>query len=495
MFTLSNQNQLTLYFPEQGTCYLIADAHGREIITPTGFRAQFNCPIGFVPILGPVEHNERLYGRDAAPLALFSYQAARNFRNIWHHYPERFDEFRSVLTNTWPGMDIERPTIEMVDGKPHLYMFCPEGRIPREIFWSGFGFQVWCQMLTHLIQSQDGSPFLIDEPDIYLHSDLQRQLLGLLRDLGPDILIATHSTEIITEAETNDIVLVDKRRGSGRRIRDPSQLAEVFEVLGSNLNPILTQLAKTRRVLFLEGKDFQIISRFARKLGLDAVANRSEFAVVRVEGFNPARMRTLKSGMEATLGRPIAAAAILDKDYRSDVERQAIVGECADFCKLAVIHACKEIENFLLVPAALDRAAGRRVGDRSRRSGTHIAYVDNAIAFLNNFAEEKRTYVMGQYVAERRRFERMRSSQLDDATISEAALREFEGCWVATSSQLAVIPGKDAVSAFNQYLGERFGVSLTAGSIIDAMRREEVPQGMATLVEQIRAFSCERLNY
>jgi hypothetical protein len=68
VFTLSNQNQLTLYFPEQGTCYLIADAHGREISTPTAFRAQFNCPIGFVPILGPVEHNERLYGRDAARL-------------------------------------------------------------------------------------------------------------------------------------------------------------------------------------------------------------------------------------------------------------------------------------------------------------------------------------------------------------------------------------------------------------------------------------------
>ncbi len=139
------------------------------------------------------------------PLALFSYQAARNFRNIWHHYPERFDEFRSVLTNTWPGMDIERPVIDMVDGKPHLYMFCPEGRISREIFWSGSGFQVWCQMLTHLSQSQDASLFLIDDPGIYLHSDLLRQRLGLLRDLGPDVLIATHSTEIITEAETNDI--------------------------------------------------------------------------------------------------------------------------------------------------------------------------------------------------------------------------------------------------------------------------------------------------
>ena len=86
-------------------------------------------------------------------------------------------------------------------------MFCPEERIPREIFWAGFGFQVWCQMLTHVIQSEGASLFLIDEPDIYLHADLQRQLLGLLQNLGPDILIATHSTEIITEAEPDDILL------------------------------------------------------------------------------------------------------------------------------------------------------------------------------------------------------------------------------------------------------------------------------------------------
>src|SRR5205814_7105864 len=165
---------------------------------------------------------------------------------------------------------------------PRLHMFCPEDRMPREICWSGFGFQVWCQMLTHLVKSKEKALFLIDEPDIYLHSELQRQLLGLLRNLGPDILIATHSTEIITEAETNDIVLIDKRRRSARRIQDPSRLGEIFEVLGSNLNPILTQLATTRRALFLEGKDFQILGRFARKLGSDAVANRRDFAVVPV---------------------------------------------------------------------------------------------------------------------------------------------------------------------------------------------------------------------
>ncbi len=233
--------------------------------TPSDFRTHFNCPIGFVPILGPVEHNETLFAKEAARLALFNYRAARNFRNIWYHFPDKFNAFRAALIQTWPGMDIEPPKVDYSHEKPRLHMFCPEERIPREIFWAGFGFQVWCQMLTHVIQSSDTALFLIDEPDIYLHSDLQRQLISLLRNMGPDILIATHSTEIIAEAETDDIVLVNKQRRTARRIRHPSQLEEVFAVLGSNLNPILTQLAKTRRVRFVEGRDFQILGKFAQK--------------------------------------------------------------------------------------------------------------------------------------------------------------------------------------------------------------------------------------
>ena len=151
IFKLSNGNELELFFPEIGTCHLIARTLGRSVQSPSYFRSQFNCGIGFVPILGPVEQHERLFDQEAARLALFNYKAARNFRNIWHHYPERFEEFRNILHETWPGMDVQPPQVDFSHGKPRLYMFCPEERIPREIFWSGFGFQVWCQMLTHLI--------------------------------------------------------------------------------------------------------------------------------------------------------------------------------------------------------------------------------------------------------------------------------------------------------------------------------------------------------
>jgi AAA domain, putative AbiEii toxin, Type IV TA system len=493
-FTLSNKNSLLLYFPEHGECRLILEANGTPVRTPSASRFHFNCPIGFVPILGPLTHKENLFGKEAARLALFSYEASRNFRNIWHHYPEKFDEFRSALARTWPGMDIERPEVDTSHERPRLHMFCQEERITREIVWSGFGFQVWCQLLTHLIQSRDKSLFLIDEPDIYLHSDLQRQLLNLLRHLGPDIIIATHSTEIITEAETDDILLINKRKKAARRLQHASQLIEVFSALGSTLNPVLTQLAKTRRVVFVEGMDFQILGKFARKLGFENVANRSDFAVVAVDGFSPDRVRSLKLGMETSLGSKILAAAIFDKDYRSDDECKSIAQKCELFCDYVAIYTRKEVENFLLVPTAIDCASERKVADQAKRTGHKITWASDAGKLIDEFAAQKKPYVAAQYLDSRKRFERSSSSTRHDATINEEAFRDFEECWKDADSRSAMIPGKDALSAINLHLQEKYGISLSPIGIIDAMTNADIPAEMIKLISDLSKFSVASIK-
>ncbi len=487
-FKLSTKDVLELYFPERDACFLVTNTEAATPRNPSAFRQLFNCPIGFVPILGPVDHTEPLYQEAAARLALFNYTAARNFRNIWHHYPDRFEEFRRTLRETWPGMDIEPPRIDFSHEKPRLHMFCPEDRIPREIFWAGFGFQVWCQMLTHIVQSNEMALFLVDEPDIYLHADLQRQLLDLLRNLGPDILIATHSTEIITEAEADDIILINKKRKSARRIKQPSELVEVFALLGSNLNPVLTQLAKTRRALFVEGKDFHILGKFARKLNFVKIAGRSDFAVIPVEGFNPARIRNLKKGIETTLGGQIAAAAILDSDYRSKSECEAIARECRDFCDVVWIHQSKEIENFLLIPKAIDRAAAAKVLDRAKRGGRHQVFDPCVQAVLDEFARDKKTYITSQYLAYRRRFQRSASPGTDEATANEAGLNEFESRWNDPQEGFAMVPGKDALSHVNEYLQAQYGVAVTPTAIIDSMESDEVPAELRKLFVALDAF-------
>ena len=485
-FHLSNKNKMLLYFPDQDACMLILDTQDGRVSSPTQYRKQYNCPIGFVPVLGPVEHNERLFEKDAARRALFNYQAARNFRNIWYHYPDRFDDFRTALKETWPGMDIQPPEIEIYLQKPLLRMFCPEERIPRELCWAGFGFQVWCQMLTHLIQSKDVALFLIDEPDIYLHSDLQRQLIGLLHNLGPDIVIATHSIEIVSEAEADDIVLIDKRGTSARRIRQTSKLGAVFSALGSNLNPVLTQLAKTHRAVFVEGKDFQIISKFARKLRKSSVANRSEFAVIPIDGFNPERARNFKIGIETTLGKAISAAIILDRDYRPNSERDTLINDCRKFCDPVIIHNRKEIENYLLVPEALDRAAEKKVQEQTKRSGNKQVYSPQAEKCLNSFLQTHRHHITAQYLKYACQFARSHSPTTDESTITEKTLAEIESSW---ERPLDMIPGKDAISGFNELLQDQFGISVTTTAVIDAMRIEEIPAEIVELVDKLDTFT------
>lgn len=489
VFHLSNGNSLTLFFPEPGACLLLPNAQDQSFSSPAAFSSQFNCAIGFVPILGPVEHNEPLFEKDAARLALFNYRAARNFRNIWHHYPERFEEFREVLKQTWPGMDIERPEVDRSHERPRLHMYCPEKRIPRELFWSGFGFQVWCQMLTHIIQSQKSSIFLIDEPDIYLHAELQRQLLGLLRNLGPDILLATHSTEIITEAEADEILLINKERRSARRLRNPADVEHLFEVLGSNINPILTQLAKTRRALFVEGKDFQILARFALKLGDREVANRRDFAVVPVEGFNPERIRSLKHGMETTLGGRIVAGAIFDRDYRSAEECASIRAECEAFCHFAVVHPRKEVENFLLVPEAMDRALQQRLEDRARRGGGVMAFEPLAQEVLDEFSRLKKAYVASQLASEARRFSRTSTPQRHETEVMEPVYAAVETAWTNFEGRISAIPGKDALADFNRRAQELYGVSITPTAVIGVMLADEVPVEIQKLIQDIKSFS------
>lgn len=487
-FYLSNKNILSLYFSELGSCVLIPDADGRPVFTPTQFKKLFNCKIGFVPILGPVEHHELLYDKEAARRALFNYQAARNFRNIWHHYPERFEEFKSLLQQTWPGMDIEPPEVDRTHIKPRLHMYCPEQRRSRELFWSGFGFQVWCQMLTHLIQSKDCSIFLIDEPDIYLHSELQRHLLNLLRSLGPDILIATHSTDMIIESEIEDILVISKARVSARRLTSVTQLGQVFDVLGSNANPILTQLAKTRRVIFVEGNDFKVLSKFARKLSADALGSRRDFSVVPVGGFSPERIKTLKIGMEEMLGSKILAAAILDRDYRCDEECDAIAKDCSFFCDVVQIFRRKELENFLLVATAIDRAASRRLAEKERSSGKAAGFKPTARSLLDDFAGSRKAYVLAQVAAEKSRFLRASGSTQHLATISEAVYSKFEIDWLDATGRLNLIPGKDAMSAINAGLQASYGISLTPSAIIDAMSVHEVPDEMKQIVTLLSAF-------
>lgn len=488
-FRISNGNRLRLIFPERDSCYLVCEVDGRPVRTPSDFRRAFDVAISFVPVLGPVEHDEGFNLKETARRALLTHRASRNFRNIWYHFPEGFDEFRRAVQETWPGMDIGKPEVSQDGGSRTLHMFCPEERIPRELFWAGFGFQVWCQMLTFITKAETGAFLIIDEPDIYLHSDLQRQLLHLLRARQGDVLIATHSTEILAEAESGEILVLNRRWRSAKRIQRPAQLQSLFGELGSNLNPILTQLAKTKKVLFVEGDDFRLISSFARKMGMNVLANGASFAVVPAHGFNPARVKDFSDGMEATLGVKISRAVVFDRDYRSENIVSELKQEFMCHCEFAHIHERKEIENFVLVPAALERAIRSRMSDRKARGITVPEFRLDIVALLTELTDSIKSDVFGQYNAAGISAIKEAKSGTNIATTSTQVYADFERNWRSLDSRLLFVPGKLLLSKINERLQPEYSVTITAKSVIDVMLQSEVPPEMRNLIESLSKFS------
>src|ERR1019366_2930564 len=155
-FLLSNGNELQLFFPRDGSCKLIAETHNVPLLNASAFHKAYPIQVSVVPVLGPVEHKEELVQAETVQRNLITHRASRNFRNYWYHFPEAFDEFARLVKQTWPGIEIEAPSIaDHADGI--LTMFCTENRILREIYWVGSGFQIWCQLLTHLIRAKESS--------------------------------------------------------------------------------------------------------------------------------------------------------------------------------------------------------------------------------------------------------------------------------------------------------------------------------------------------
>ncbi len=490
-FRISNRNRLEIVFPEVGSCYLICRPEGRPITSPATFRTAYPVRIGFVPVLGPVDHEEQLYKQEAARLALLSHTASRNFRNIWWHFSDEFDEFRELIRSSWPGMDIEPPTVTRINQKPYLFMFCPEERYPRELYWAGFGFQVWCQMLTYAMRARNDSLLIIDEPDIYLHSDLQRQLFSFLQDLGPDILIATHSTEIISEAEPSNLLIINKQSKSAKRLTDPAGLRKLFEGLGSNLNPTLTQLAKTRRSLFLEGKDFQILSSFASKLNRELVSRRMDFAVVSVDGFNPERVSDYSKGIEYTLGSKILKGVIFDRDYKSDEEIVAIEKKLSKITSFTHILRRKEIENYLLEIQPLEKAINSRIQSQNSQTGKDVKFTEDVRDILVSITDPLKHTTGAQYQTKRIEYRRKITPHVDEATIAAEIMKEFEYSWEDIDQRIRICPGKEIFSKLNEFLQENYKVSLTHKFVVSYFSSNDVPKEICDIVEILEEFRVQ----
>jgi hypothetical protein len=485
-FRINNGNRLNLIFPDDGGCVLIPEAQGADVMTAAAFKRNFPINLTVVPVLGPVEHRETRRERETVAAGLSTHRASRHFRSYWYYRRERFEEFSQLVAATWPGMEIGPPELDPASNE--LSMFCLEERLTRELYWVGFGFQIWCQLLTHLLRSRNSSIVVIDEPEIYLHPDVQRQLLGIIRDSGSAILLATHSSEIMAEADPTEIILVDKRKRAGERLRDVSGVQRALNIVGSAQNITLTALARSRRVVFVEGdRDFRLLRRFARKLGHRELSAGLGLTPLESGGFGSwERITTLAAGIAEALGSPLIIAAVYDRDYFCDEHIDTVKAALERSLQFAHVHHRKEMENYLLVPGALNRALSQAVAERSARTNSASPRLMDLTDLLREITDPLKDDIQAQLMA--RRWEHLRGGRQDLADVNRETMRRFGRAWDDLSLRLEIVPGKEVLAQLRGRVQTLYGVSLTDNRIIDAIRREEVPDDLAALVAALDGF-------
>ena len=490
-FRISNGNKFIIYFPLDGGCFLSWETQRFDVTTPGLLRRAFPVQIQVVPVLGPLEHEETVLTEDTVKRSLNTHRASRHFRNYWRYFPDGFENFARLVKKTWPGMELDPPELpDQLEQK--LIMLCRENRIAREIFWAGFGFQVWCQLLTHVSRASEASILIVDEPEIYLHPDVQRQLLGILRDIPPDILLASHSTEIMSEADAVEILLVDKTKRSAERLKNIEGIQKALESVGSIQNITLTQLARTKKILFVEGlNDYKIIRRFSKKLNHPELSSGVDITAFESGGFSSwQKVKALSWGFNRTIGPSIFIGAIYDRDFWCNEELNEIQEELKKNLDFAHIHEKKEIENYLLIIPVLERALSRAINDREKRTNTTIELTGNISSILERITASKKDYIQSQYLAKRSEFLRDRGQ--DVATINAETIRQFNVKWSDINTRLSIVPGKDVLRDLRSEIDGLYGVSLTDIKIIDEFRGEEIPEDFICLINSLEQIRCQQ---
>jgi hypothetical protein len=292
----------------------------------------------------------------------------------------------------------------------------------------------------------------------------------------------------MSEADPAEIVVIDKQKRAGERLRDVVGVQRALDAIGSAQNLTLTSLARSRRVLFVEGvDDFRLLRRFARRLGLQELASGVGIVPLPSGGFGSwSRVTTLAAGIAEALGSPLSIAAVYDRDYYCAEHIAEVVESLSNNLTLARVHARKEIENYLLIPVALARALDRMLAEQAARQEVSQLMTPDIGSLLMRITHPMRDEVMSQLVS--KRTEKLKPAGRDPADIMKETISDFNQKWDELETRLTIVPGKDVLRALRAYLQEHLRVSLTDARIVDAIHREEVPGDLKDLLYAIDAF-------
>lgn len=268
-------------------------------------------------------------------------------------YPKYFDpSFHQYIS-----MELRKGNIENEKFKPY-----PNYK-SRDIMVEGSGFLQWLSVYTYALN--DGIDILLlDEPDAHLHCSLQNTLFRQLKEISiiknKQILIATHSTDIIRNAAFETIMDVNK--GRCKYLNTPTQKVKLLSGLGTEFSPILHEVVQTKRLLFVENEsDISFLKIYATVLGKVWPSNLTVWPTATKHNERNHVIEAIKVDVE-----DLIAISLNDRDKHeyNDIRQDLTIGAMNDKgnpVKYARFRTWRrsEIENYMLCKSVMARVVGK----------------------------------------------------------------------------------------------------------------------------------------
>ncbi len=442
---------------------------------------RLNMPgMNILPQISVIQKEEkRLASEEYIMQNLATNLSSLHFRNQLSVLSDNLTVFRNLVESSWPGLQIQELDHGRFKNKKNeaLYsLMVREGGFVTEIAYMGHGLQMWLQIMWFLSRVKDNEIVILDEPDVYMHPDLQRKLMRILKSRFSQIVVSTHSIEIISEVNPETILIIDKTKEQSVFASEIPMVQGILNSIGSIHNLQLTKIWASKKILLVEGEDISLLKAMqdilypASEEPFDTIPN---FDLNGWGGWNYAigSSRLLKE----TVDNQIKVYCLFDSDYHTEDEIQKRYSDASRLNVELHIWRKKEIENYLLIPEVILRILQKEIG----HNVSSIQEITDKIQEIISSLQEDALHSLANELQKWNR-------KLEVKT----AISQAKKLYPNISDK---IPGKEAISKLSYWTQKKYKVSLSPKKIAQNAQKSEIPTEIADVIGCIEANNSFRM--
>ncbi len=464
-----NNVKIYIYANKSYAYAVVYDKNGKCVRNRGMALKAIEFSVSILPQIGLIKENEKRLAIETVDKDKETYLSSRHFRNeIYNYKSDYWDEFVELAENTWSGLRIN--AIEYEPSADILALYICDTDFYAEIGLMGSGLQMWLQIMWFLARTKENVTVILDEPDVYMHPDLQRKLIRLVKRRYSQVIIATHSIEIISELDPKNIITLDKKNRKMSYATDLQGVQKIIDDIGTVSNLALMRLGDVRKCLFVEGKDLKIMTKIAEVIFGNHINSLEVLPHVSLNGFHNLReaFGTSKLFYDETRGM-IKCICILDSDYYPNDMIEKKYKEAHDNYLDLHIWKRKELENYLLEPQVLFRLS-------------HQPKEKYGI-FLKELEELVDTYedrVFDQYAEHILKYRK-----IDISTANAEARGYMKDMWTNLENKLALVGGKEFIRCLNGWYKQKFFMNVSVSQIISEFQKDEFDSEIVEIIKNI----------